>query len=218
MKFLLLSAKQVEPTPRYRWRTSVDSVNDGGQTPLACAARQGHADVCRALLEAGADVNHRNESSKQTALLAAVEMKRKHVIEVLLAWSADVQLTDNVGITPLYAAIEGNCVEVVRQLIDAGCDVNVGSQDHAPLFLAARRGFLPLVQVRIMLQFSTSCVYDQILHSFVSLFPINKVRLTGKVYHVLKVVLEFNVNSADLKGNCTAEASMALLIGTGIKT
>ena len=103
------------------------------------------------MLEAGADVNAKNASSKQTALLAAVEMKRKDVVEVLLDWSADVQLTDNVSITPLYAAIEANCCEIVRQLIETGCDVNIGSQDHAPLFIAARRGFLPIVQVRLMI-------------------------------------------------------------------
>ena len=151
----------------------MDSVNDGGQTPLACAARQGHADVCRALLEAGANVNIKNENSRQTALLVAVEAKQKDVIDVLLEWAADVQLTDNVGITPLYAAIEGGCGEIVRQLIDAGCDVDIGSQDHAPLFLAARRGFLPMVQVRIMSP--SNCVCRITFSQFFLFFPVKRI-------------------------------------------
>ena len=127
----------------------MDSVNDNdnGQSALICAASQGHKDVCCTLLEAGADVNLQCHHSKQTALLVAVEAKEREVIEVLLDWGADVQLTDNVGITPLYAAVKGNACDIVQLLIEAGCDVNIGSQDHAPIFLAARKGFLSIVQV-----------------------------------------------------------------------
>ncbi|KAK7476623.1 hypothetical protein BaRGS_00032169 [Batillaria attramentaria] len=130
-----------------KWRCSVDSVNDGGLTPLLCAAKEGHADICRMLLEAGADVNYRNQLSGQTPLLVAIDNKQEKAVKVLLDYGADVQLTDNVGITPLYAAVNGDHLGIVQQLINAGCDVNIGSQDHAPVFIAARRGYLPILQV-----------------------------------------------------------------------
>lgn len=92
-------------------------------------------------------MNARSLACKQTPLLTAVIAKQQKVIDVLLEWGADVQMTDNVGITPLYAAVDGDSVDIVRQLIAAGCDVNIGSQDHAPLFLAARRGYLSVAKV-----------------------------------------------------------------------
>ncbi|XP_076449469.1 uncharacterized protein LOC143285905 isoform X2 [Babylonia areolata] len=132
--------------PQYRWRMTVDSVNDGGQSALYCAARRGHLDVCRQLLQAGADINAQCHHSKQTPLLGAVETQQTEVVTLLLERGADVQVTDNVGITPLYTAVEGNCLPLVRQLIQAGSEVNVGSQDHSPIFLAARKGFLSIVK------------------------------------------------------------------------
>ena len=62
---------------------------------------------------------------------------------------ADVQISDNVNMTPLYAAIKGQNLTIVENLIQAGCDINIGSQDHAPLFLAARLGRLDIVKVTV---------------------------------------------------------------------
>ncbi|KAK7114437.1 ankyrin repeat domain-containing protein 50-like isoform X2 [Littorina saxatilis] len=176
VSFLLHCIKKAsqEPTPQYQWRTTVDSVNDRGETPLVCAARHGHTDVCRTLLEAGADVNFRCHFNKQTALLVAVESSQRSVLEVLLGWGADVQLTDNVGITPLYAAVKGDNCGMVRQLIDAGCDVNIGSQDHAPLFLAARRGFQEIVQILC----EAGC-YKDIANKY-GVTPLYEAALTGQ--------------------------------------
>lgn len=49
-------------------------------------------------------------------------------------------------------------------LIDAGCDVNLGSQDHEPIFLAARLGLLAIIQARIFVYiyiyiFDSTCTY-----------------------------------------------------------
>lgn len=125
----------------------VDSVNEVGMNPLMCAAKAGYLDVCQLLLQAGADVNCRNIYSGQTPLLIAIDNKWDMVVKVLLEFGADTQVTDHVGITPLYCAANSDCCEVVRWLINAGCDVNIGSQDHAPIFIAARRGFLSIVKV-----------------------------------------------------------------------
>lgn len=138
------------PGARSKWRCTVDSVNDSGITPLICASQKGHIDICQLLLQAGANINCKSQHSGQTALLVAVDNKQFSVVELLLEWGADVQMTDNVGITPLYMAVDSNCCPIVKLLIEAGCDVNIGSQDHAPLFLAARRGFLPVVQASVV--------------------------------------------------------------------
>lgn len=75
-------------------------------------------------------------------------------MEYLINQGADAQIADNVNISPLYTAIKGGNSYLVHLLIDAGCDVNLGSQDHAPIFLAARLGLLAITQVNILLVLS----------------------------------------------------------------
>lgn len=80
----------------------------------------------------------------------AVEHGNTDVVEYLINRGADVQIADNVNISPLYTAIKGGNSYIVHMLINAGCDVNLGSQDHAPVFLAARLGLLTITQVRAL--------------------------------------------------------------------
>ena len=93
-------------------------------------------------------MNLQNQLSNQTPLLVAIESDKPDVAQFLIENFADVQQTDNVGITPLYSAIRLQTESIVGDLISSGCDVNIGSQDHAPLFYAARVGCLPIVKVR----------------------------------------------------------------------
>ncbi|XP_033755625.1 ankyrin repeat domain-containing protein 50-like [Pecten maximus] len=127
----------------------LETLNDNGDTPLICAARAGHIDICSLLLDSGAYINQTNQHVRQTPLLVAVEQGHMDVVDFLLDCGADVQLTDNINITPLYAAIKARNPLMVQRLIQAGCDVNLGSQDHAPLFLAARLKLLSVVQMLI---------------------------------------------------------------------
>ncbi|XP_060080301.1 ankyrin repeat domain-containing protein 50-like [Ylistrum balloti] len=134
---------------RLNYVSVLETLNDNGDTPLICAARAGHVDVCSLLLESGAYINQTNQHVRQTPLLVAVEHGNMDVVDFLLDCGADVQLTDNINITPLYAAIKARNPLMVQRLIQAGSDVNLGSQDHAPLFLAARLKLLSVVQMLI---------------------------------------------------------------------
>ncbi|KAL5022521.1 hypothetical protein ScPMuIL_001676 [Solemya velum] len=125
----------------------VDAQNSNGETALICAARWGHVDICKLLLQAGASVDQASHNVHQTPLLVATDHSRREVVQCLLDYGADVQLTDNVGITPLYSAIKRRDMDLVELLIEAGCDVNLGSQDHAPIFVAARLGLMDIIKV-----------------------------------------------------------------------
>ena len=128
-------------------RSLLDGYDDNGFTPLLLAISGGHLEICVLLVEAGADINLPHQTSKQTPLLVAIDQSNEEIVSYLLSIFADIQQTDNVGITPLYAAIKLGNETVVEQLIESECDVNIGSQDHAPLFLAARLGHLGIVKV-----------------------------------------------------------------------
>ena len=128
-------------------RKLLNSYDDHGDTPLISATSKGHLDLCRLLVTEGADVNLPNQLSHQTALLVAIETNNEDIVQFLLENHADVQQTDNVGITPLYVAIRLKSDSIVSSLISHGCDINIGSQDHTPLFYASRIGCLSIVKV-----------------------------------------------------------------------
>lgn len=72
--------------------------NEYGLRPLYAAARLGHANIVRALLEYGADINARTETGVPAVYIAA-EMNHKEVVELLL--SSGAQLVDRRFIDPV---------------------------------------------------------------------------------------------------------------------
>jgi ankyrin repeat protein len=77
----------------------------GGLTPLLYAARQGHADAVRALLDAGANVNEVSSGDKTSPLMIAVMNGHFDLAMELIQRGANAALTTTAGATPLYAAI-----------------------------------------------------------------------------------------------------------------
>jgi hypothetical protein len=94
-------------------------------TLLMSAVMAGRADVVRALIDAGADVNAKMELFFTfTALGFALEEGNPEIVQFLLDAGADVNSYDVEGKTALMTAIECRNFEVAQQLIDAGADPN----------------------------------------------------------------------------------------------
>ena len=72
----------------------------GGSTPLILAAIFGQPDIAKALIDAGADLEVRNNSGG-TALHLASFFCQPEVVEILLQAGADTSKTNNHGLTPL---------------------------------------------------------------------------------------------------------------------
>ncbi len=79
----------------------------GGLAPLHLAARQGELETVKALVEAHADVNQRSAGDQATAIIVATVNGNFDVAKYLLDHGADPNLTQDNGVTPLYAAV--NC-------------------------------------------------------------------------------------------------------------
>ncbi len=73
---------------------------DSGGSPLHTAAVFGHLEAVQALVQAGADVNARNNDGA-TPLLVAAFFCRTEIVQHLLAHGADKQAKDKAGTTAL---------------------------------------------------------------------------------------------------------------------
>ncbi|HEY7791226.1 MAG TPA: ankyrin repeat domain-containing protein [Vicinamibacterales bacterium] len=77
----------------------------GGLTALLFAARDGHLDAVRALVDAGADVNQVDPGDDTTPLVIAIINGRFDAAEYLLAHGANPNLAERNGVAPLYAVL-----------------------------------------------------------------------------------------------------------------
>lgn len=130
----------------------VDSRDQQGNSPIAVATFGRHVDVMDLLAEGGANVNASDRWGR-TPLHLAVAAKDAAATQLLLLRGAQVNSRNANGCTPLNLAAEGSD-EVVKLLISAGADVNVGCR-HAemkvegitPLHSAVNSGNRVVVQV-----------------------------------------------------------------------
>ena len=116
----------------------------GGLTPLLLAAREGHTESVRALLEAGADLNQVSAGDKTSPLLIATINGHFDLAMLLLDKGADPQAAADNNATPLYGALnvewapkalypqpraqinqKVSYLDLMKALLDKGADPNV---------------------------------------------------------------------------------------------
>lgn len=125
-----------------------NAATDGrGITPLHVAARGGHADVVRLLLEWGARVDAPTAEG-QTPLMFAVAARREPVVRLLLDHGANVRATDRAGATPLHWAAQECAEAVARWWLDQGAPVDArDTRGETPRDWATRAGCAGMVRV-----------------------------------------------------------------------
>ena len=106
----------------------VNSIQHGGLAPIHAAATNGHEEVIRELIRCGASVNSPTATTGDTALHMVMK-ERIEVMQTLLELGADVHAHNNVGRTPLFAALWEGERKHVEMLVKAGSDVNERDND-----------------------------------------------------------------------------------------
>ena len=120
-----------------------NATNGVGATALMWAA----PDLAKAqlLIANGADVNARSVNLQRTPLLIAASYPGSvGVLQFLLDKGADLRARDRTGMDALGRAARSADVEVVRFLVEHGCDPNQGSGSGIPLSFA--RHDLPMIK------------------------------------------------------------------------
>ena len=124
----------------------------GDMTPLMFAAREGHVETARLLLDAGADV-HASDKNGITPLLMAISNNRIPMARFLIERGANIHVKDWYGRTPLFAAVEIRNVDLhyvtfehmltpaertevldfIRFLLEKGAEPNIRVTEVPPL-------------------------------------------------------------------------------------
>jgi ankyrin repeat protein len=131
----------------------------GNGAPLYCAASHGDADVVRALLEAGADVELTDaETPSETALRAAVVYGWPEIVDLLVAHGAQPrsvieaagvgdlsaydlrELSDRERANALRAAATNERLGAIDQLLAAGTPVDATSEGYPAIHWARQHG------------------------------------------------------------------------------
>lgn len=96
-----------------------------GRTALTAAAYGNHVEAARLLVEAGSDVNAKDETQQSPYLIATSEVgDRPALLELALANGARVEDKDSYNGTGLIRAAERGHARIVRRLLRAGISVD----------------------------------------------------------------------------------------------
>ena len=128
--------------------TSTDTLSKC--TPLIVASSEGHVDIVRELLRAGADIHNKDSVLGRTALHYACNSGHILVVQLLLDRGSPLNEPDDYdNHTPLILAVYFGHEEVASELLQRGADIHVKSKKNGrtALHIACLKGHLKCAQV-----------------------------------------------------------------------
>ena len=117
-----------------------NAVSRNGAGVLARTAITGDTTTAEVLLDAGANPDGGGSAPPNTApLWAAIALKRRELVRLLLERGAQVNTGDSVSGTPFGVAVTGGDAEIARMLLEAGADPLRPALSNLPLLAVALR-------------------------------------------------------------------------------
>ncbi|WP_346863681.1 ankyrin repeat domain-containing protein [uncultured Draconibacterium sp.] len=121
----------------------LDEINENGSTALIESITFDNFEIAKLLILNGADVNIKatDEEGEYNALCISSAKGKTDIVSLLLNHSANVNIDNSYGETPLTLATEFNHIEVVKLLIENGADINKKNHNNiCPLLRASIEG------------------------------------------------------------------------------
>ncbi|KAJ6032419.1 Mur ligase C-terminal, partial [Penicillium herquei] len=123
-------------------------VNSENDTLLILAVQGGSLQICEALVESNAPLEHPGRF--YSALHHAARLNRPEIAQLLLENGAAVDLKSRQSTgTPLILAAEKGSLQIVQLLVEKGADVNSVNSHKAALNVAVENGYLEIAALLI---------------------------------------------------------------------
>ena len=197
--------RQNTAEPREKWLPL------GSQTPLMFAAREGCAACVPLLAAAGAQVDAKDIDDELTPLIMALSNGQYDAAAALIEAGADVNLSDKLGRTPLYTAVDNHSMPVSARPSPKEVDEAMSSLDLIKLLLA--KGAEVNLQLKNGLPFRTKL--DRGTNGMLGAGTTPLIRAAKAADHVaMKLLLE---KGADHK-LATRNGVTALMAAAGVGT
>ena len=112
-------------------------------TPLIIAAQKANnPEILKLIIEAGVDVNARNEDGETALMEIMDEPVNLECVKVLLSSGADPNLKDEDGKTALMKALDDDLpAGVINALLDSGADVKATDRKGRNIFHYTRKAY-----------------------------------------------------------------------------
>ncbi|XP_067672358.1 ankyrin-1-like [Haliotis asinina] len=118
-----------------------------GQTALQLAVREGHFEICRLLIDKGADVN-KTDAEMNSLLNSACWRGHGDIAQLLIENRADVDLCNDNGASPLNVCALKGREDIVRFLIQSNCDLDIlNSRGQTALFTSVQQGNIEIMKI-----------------------------------------------------------------------
>ncbi|XP_012737414.2 B-cell lymphoma 3 protein homolog [Fundulus heteroclitus] len=123
--------------------------NFEGLSPLHLAVLQGHQDLSKMLLDAGADINAMDIKSGQSPLMHAVESNNADMVHFLIENGCDVNSQSYSGNTALHISCGRGQVDTVRLLLKSGADSSLKNyHNDTPVMVAKNKKITDVLRGR----------------------------------------------------------------------
>ncbi|XP_069763709.1 ankyrin repeat domain-containing protein 16 isoform X2 [Narcine bancroftii] len=170
---------------------------NSGDTALHYAARRGHLEIMKYLVEElGSDVELVNSDYKR-ALHEAASMGHRECLKYLIARDARIDPLKKADWTPLMMASTRKNLEVIKDLVESGANLTLKNKDGWNCFhIACREGHREIIQYLLKVR---PDIWD--VESKVKRSPLHTAAMHGST-EAVEVLLERCGYAPDAKDSC----------------